>query len=171
MVESRHQKFMDVMRSRSSYLELVRQFWEQGDLVKCLQAISRAKDLCLAADMLSKISEGYVRTRFAIDMCELAVSVVYACLRCPTEAIVKASLTFLLLLLGDFGTKIVEWRNAGQYVDRRDVNADGRRQRLDEARKAFLGLRGVLEKICQSHYSPDTLVQTKEALSIIEEMQ
>jgi hypothetical protein len=171
MVESKHHIFMSTMQSRSSQLDVVKTFWEQGLLVGCLKAVQRAKDPCLAADMLQKLSEGSAPNQFVIDMCQPAASVVYACLRCHSEAIVKATLSFLLLLLRGFGPKIVQCRSAVQIIDRRDVNADRRRHRLEEAREAFLSLRGVLQETSQEPYPPYMLLQAKEALSMVEDLQ
>lgn len=169
LAESRHAPFMHAMDARASRLDLVAKFWQQGMLVGCIQAVQRAQDVGLAIDMLQKLTEGSTPTKYTVDMCPPACSVLYACLRCRTEPIVRSALSFCLLLLEGFGRNIAQLRGAAP--DRRDVHGDQRRQRYEEARLAFVSLRGLLQETCQQPLPPYVVQQARRALQLVEAMQ
>ena len=160
---------MHAMEERASRLELVAKFWQQGLLVGCMQAVLRSKDICLAADMLQKLTEGSTPTKYTVDMCPPACSVLYACLRCHSEPVVRAALSFCLLILEGFGRNIAQLRGAPQ--DRRDLHADQRRHRYEEARLAFVSLRDSLKATCQQPLPPYLVQQAQRALQLVEAMQ
>ena len=168
--EGKHSRFMDNLEDRISKMDLVQGFWERGHLVGCLHAVRRAGDVILANDVLRLLSEGHRPTNFKLDMCVPIAPIIFACLRSNCAPVVTTALSMLLLLLNGFSGQIKEAARSKE-PSQREISGMERRQRLHDARDAFVSLLPPLQDILKRDYPSNVLTRARSAQGFLQDLE
>ncbi|MED6182410.1 hypothetical protein PIB30_028274 [Stylosanthes scabra] len=99
-----HDVTLSNLRARLTKLQVVRHFWERGDVKEAINALRKLPDQSVQADVISVLVEKM--DVLTIDLCSCLLPVLSSLLDGKTERHVKVSLDMLLKLVAVFGPTI-----------------------------------------------------------------
>ncbi|KAF3553444.1 hypothetical protein F2Q69_00013558 [Brassica cretica] len=138
-----HNEVLNTLQSRLTKLQIVRHFWERGDIKGAIMALKKLSDHSVQADVISILTDK--TDILTLDLFSQLAPVLTGLLGSRTERPVSVSLEMLLKLVAVFGTVVQSTVSAGRSVGV-DIHA--------EERSAKVVLRSCKRFKRSFHYSP-----------------
>ncbi|WZZ51267.1 hypothetical protein YC2023_051374 [Brassica napus] len=127
-----HNEVLNTLQSRLTKLQIVRHFWERGDIKGAIMALKKLSDHSFQADVISILTDK--TDILTLDLFSQLAPVLTGLVGSRTERPVSVSLEMLLKLVAVFGTVVQSTVSARRSVGV-DIHAEERRVGLI-ARKA-----------------------------------